>query len=103
MTPKNRKTDMTNYKIKELIVSYGTYIAIATGMFTFGYKTFAEPLVRDTARQVAVSVADSVVAHERKIQEEANKKIAYNLKIIQNYMKLQDKKLFEKAKELEEN
>ena len=92
---RQRKSDKPGFKIKEIAMNYGTYIAVGSALFTFGYKTFAEPLVEDTARKVAIQVADSVVSSERKWSDSTSKQMYSHLKIIHNYMKLQDKKLFE--------
>jgi hypothetical protein len=83
-------------------MNYSVYIGIASVLFTGGYKIIAEPLVRDTAREVAIDVADSVVRAERTHSDSSDQKLYTHLKVIHNYMQLQDRSLFEKAKSLED-
>lgn len=63
------------------------------------YQLYGKDVVADTAREVAEQVVDSVMV-EQSVHIKAQSK---QIKILHNYMMLQNKDLYEQAKELEEN
>ncbi len=76
------------------------FLLPALGIFALGlYYTYGEEIVADTAHKEAIEVVDSVETSNEGYYEKQEKQI----KILHNYMMLQNKKLYDKAKSLEEN